>query len=835
MISDSVSADEIGTLPDFNVAEALQRVPGISTDQDNGEDRFVVVRGFQPEYNFTTVDGLTLPSTDNASRAVLFDTIPSTLIDRVDVFKSFTADMDGQAIGGAINLVTRSAFRQRPGFFVANLSAGRMEYTDQGPDRIDPSYRANATYSTVFGAHDQFGLALAFNGERRDTYTLSPTNSGTARFYFYDGAGRQLTGQDTVEDVRRASFIVPENASMYLYHSDRERLGGMAKLEFRSPSSDLRAYLQSFYFRRTDDERRDHSRVRNLTGSVAPLNLTQTSGTVVGASEPVTDLVDQVFEDTTAAVQTGFDWRFGGRGRLVGRAGHSRAELDNSLINGLFNISSNVRAGFSYRLDETDGFMVLTPTQPDFMGTAANYRMFRTTIGRNTNTEEINEATLDYAWNADPADQGPGLMIGGKYRQFDRVKNNDSLEYRPRSPLSMAGLTLDHTWVPPVYTVPMLFIDTERLSALNFTDTSLFNLQSSSVTASNNADYEISEDVAAAYLMAVWNRPGWRATAGVRYEETRVEASALQLRSGVFSPIASDTRYSNWLPRASLTYDVTDALRLRLAYSRPVGRPDYGDLAPYRTVTLAPVDRLLTISGGNPDLKPRVSDNYDLSLEYYVPGLDGLLSVGLFRKDIQDEIFTLRTFEPGVTFEGLTVDVTTNTPTNADSASLTGLEVGVIFNRFDFLPEGPWRNFGAAVNWTYIDSDAVFGFVDDVNGDGVPENTSRSVPLFLQPEQIANASLFYRQGPFEGRLSVNFKGEHLKSINDADSPFTDRYYDDRTRVDATLRYALTDRIRLSVEGKNLTGSYAQEIFAFGGHSTERDSGREVWLGLSFRR
>lgn len=831
-ISDSVGTDEIGSVPDFNLAESMQRVAGVSTAQDNGEDRFTIVRGFKPDYNFTTIDGLVLPSTDNASRSVLFDIIPSSVVKRVDIVKSFSADIDGQAIGGNIALVTRSAFDKDGVFFVANGAGGIMEHTDQGADDVDPSARLDMTFSNTFGDRDQFGVVIAGNYWKRDTYALSPTVSGTTPYYFYDADGTKLGSNAPGTQPEDIAAMVPENSAMYVYHSDRSRRGGVGKFEYRSEDDDFHAHIQAFRFERVDNERRDHQRLRNRDGSITPLQLTPTSGLVVGASEAAAEVLEQTFEDSMQGAQAGFDYRFGDRHLLEATLGYSEASLDNPGLASLYHIPKSEDQGFSYELGK-DGVPLATPTNPEIFGGPEHYQMYRTQYDWKRNAEEVSEGRLDYSFNLDPSAIGWGFKAGGKLRRFERVRDNDRAEYRPveGSTLFMDSVVSDHSYMSDAFSVPMMFINLNALQSLyDLDDPSAFSLRSSSAEASITSDYRISEDVDALYGMGVWGGDNYRLRAGLRYESTKVAASAQQSVDGEFVPFSTSSSYDNWLPRADATFDVTENFRIRAAYSRSLGRPNYEDLAPYRSVNFDPDLSRVVISGGNPELQPRESENFDLSFEYYIPG-GGLVALGLFHKELDNEIYELRTLQEGIEYEGETVDLLTVQPENAESASLSGVEIGVIKSSLDFLP-GWLSNFGVSANFAYIDSQAelVVG-----NDEATGEVTTRELyGLFLQPKRTANASLFYNQGPFEGRLAYNYKSGHLKSIASFDHPWADRLYDDRTRLDLQVRYWLSDHWRLFAEAKNLTGSYAHEINALGLHHTRRDSGRSYWFGATYK-
>lgn len=831
VISDSIGNDEMGSLPDFNLAEAMQRIPGVSTDQSRGEERFVIIRGMDSEYNFSTIDGLVLPSTDNASRAVLFDIIPSSAVRRVDILKSFSADMDGQGIGGAIDLVTRSAFDSQDMYFVANAAIGTWQYRNKGHETTKPARRADITIADRFGADDQFGFMVSGNYWLRDNYSLSPTTSGNSPFYFYDADLNRLPNNAPEVDESSIVHTVPENASIYLYKNERERIGTIGKLEFKSSSSDLYAHIQGFYFKRTDDETRDHHRLRNLDGNIPPENLTATSGTVVGRAEGAMEGQEEYRVDIQKGAQAGLNYGFADVHRIKARAGYTVGTFDNERFHALFHRPTSLDQGFSYELSK-DEYLVATPTNPEIFSGPENYRMFRSQFDWQKNKEDIKEGRLDYSWNVEPSSQGVGLMTGATVRRFERTRDNERAEYRPVGGVfTLDGYTEDYSYIPPVFTVPMIFVDVGGLRSLDFSDPTQFAFQNSSNTASVNADYQIKENVNAAYAMAVWNGPSVRLRGGLRYEDTKVRARASQNIGGTFEPFETDTSYSNWLPRVDVMYDVTDDFRVRAAYSKSIGRPDYDQLAPYRSVNFDPVLGRVTISGGNPSLNPRKSDNFDISFEYYFPDSEGILSIGLFHKKINDEIFTRRTYTEEFLYEDVLVELVTAQPENMESAKLSGIEIGLIKNTLDFLPE-IFHDFGISGNLAYIKSSGeVVVSSDEFTGEVV---TRELFGLINQPKWTANASLFYRKGDFEGRIAYNYKSKYLTALPVITQGWLDRIYASRSMIDTQMRYWLTDNLRIQLDVKNITNSSAHETFAYGLHHTRRIDGRAFWLGATFR-
>ncbi|MFC5343418.1 TonB-dependent receptor (plasmid) [Brevundimonas staleyi] len=822
-ISDSVAADEIARLPDFNLAEALSRVPGVSTVQDNGEDRFVAIRGMNGEYNYSTIDGFALPSTDEATRKLLLDIVPSTVVRRVDVVKSFTADLDGQAIGGRIDLVTRSAFdRNGDGFFAGNASIGYWENDHQGPDRVKPSANLSAAYSTRFGPQDQFGFVTSGTYWRSDRYTVSPTVSGN-RYDFYDASGKLL---DSPLDPASNGMAVPQSNPIFLYHNVRERLGGTARLEYK-PNDDLYAFLQGYYFQRTDTERRDETRVQRTSRTAAPTEQTPTSGLISSGVRAEAGTLEQEYDDQLRGVQLGVDWRPADGQKVSVRGGLARGSLDNPLFGSRFQSAST--ASLAYRYDMSGGFPVFTFVNPAYYLNPANYPSAY--VSRETfitTQEDLAEFAVDYDSNADNRD-GFGFQAGFKARQLKREHDEDYVEYRPVSGarFRLSDVLLDHAYTPPGYTVPQWFIDLDKSRAYLAEHPEQFSLWSGGAANSTNSDYRIEETVLAGYALATYRTDRLTLNGGIRVEQTRTESENL----GVVEDVAVNKGdYVDVLPRAQLTYDFDPQLRLRAAYSRSVGRPNFDDLRP-STQTREDAG-VISISGGNPELKPRVADNYDLTLEYYLPERRGMLAVGVFHKNIQDEIFSQSTLET-VNIDGVDMTLLRSIPMNARSASLTGLEFGAILPSLDFLG-GPMRHFGLTANFALIDSDASVPNVETASVRKYYPGDSRAVyGLFEQPRAVGNVSLTFNLGRFDSRLAYNYRGRRVTEVNT--TPWFDRLFDAQETWDLQARYDVTDAVQITAQVKNLTDSYAKEVNAYEDlYYTRREAGRSFWLGVSFR-
>ena len=194
-VVDSVGSDDIGRLPDFNIGEAVQRLPGVVVQNDQAEARFVTVRGLNSAYNYTTVDGVSIAVPDRNGRRVFMDVMPASLADRIDVYKTFTPDLEGGAVGGVLDIRTASAFERGSQLKVSG-EIGRYE-NHKGYNGSNPSGDADVKYSTLFGADQQFGLVLFGNYYHRDSYVPQLEAGSTHYFYNANGTSAGQPGVNT--------------------------------------------------------------------------------------------------------------------------------------------------------------------------------------------------------------------------------------------------------------------------------------------------------------------------------------------------------------------------------------------------------------------------------------------------------------------------------------------------------------------------------------------------------------------------------------------------------------------------------------------------------------
>lgn len=808
-VYDSVVEDDIGRLPDLNVSDSFRRIPGASATLDEDEGRFVTVRGLSSEYNLVTIDGIAVATHDafgGGGRGVNLEVIPNTAVSRLEIFKTFTPNIDGHAVGGYLNLVTRSAF-DRPGLQVrADATLGR--YTLRAlptSDDHDPEGRFNLTVSNTFGADDRFGalLSLSYDRKARDETKIIPDG------YSYFNAAGTSTGSPLTGN----GYAAPNQFRFFIYDDELQRMGAFARVDARL-TPDLQTGLSAFFFSQENAENRYGHQLLSLAGISGQ---TATSGTYARGLGEVSYSHFPI-ERRNAGLNWTTVYAPDGPHRLTGRVGYSFSDFTHDTPNVQFRTTAVANLGARY--DTSNLIPTFAVNDAAYWTNPANYSLFQYDFRNLRTDEDILEAKVDYVFTPDAA--GFGALAGAGFRQLTRTVDNDQRFYT-NAAQRLTGLVQPLDYAPPGRSVPYVFFDYDAFASLVAGNPAAFPVDNTrSVEASASGDFEYVEEIASVYGAATYTGDRFKVIAGLRFEHTSVTTDTFVRDTlptpDVFRPVTRDSTLSATLPSINASYDVTDALRLRAAVSRSLGRPNPTSIGQQLSVSADG----LTVTQGNPDLQPRESDNYDLSLEYTFSGGDGLLALAAFRKDITNEIVTVRT--PG-TFEGRSV--TFVQPTNAQEAEVSGLELSLVLSAFDFLP-APFDGFGFNGNAAILDG--AFTFTDTA---GARRTFGQ---LLAQPERIYNASLFYNwQDRAEVRVAYHFAGQNFSSVNTT-SPWLSRGTPDTEQWDMTARYELNDAWTVRVEARNLTD---EDQFITEGPGFDRliekvDYGRSFWIGLSFR-
>lgn len=804
-IMDVAAADEIGRLPDRNVAEVVERLPGLGVTYDQGEGRYVAIRGIPSDLNNYTFGGVEIGNPDGQSRSLPLDIVSGQLLNRVEVTKAKTADQDGQGIGGSINLVPQTAFDFRDRFVVqANVQAGYQELNDKVPVRGDVSVGGR------FGANEEFGVLLGGSYSER-TFTS---------YGVYPDDWRPVAGA--------ARGGMPINIKHTDYSLKRERIGAAGSLDWR-PSDDHQIYLRGIYSKFTEDEYRQRYRLDFATDALLPtltFNPGGTSGTQTGNTERRQDLRLEYKEKSILAAMLGGSSKFGDvkLDYVVARV-HNEVREPNQLWQFRCNPGP---------VDFDFGEKIFTAT-PRTECTANQLGFRQYTEQFETGDEDIWQGKLDLTWNIAALDEGSNVKLGAKVRATDKSfdSRNDTWtrggNAATRFTLGQFNLQGD-----PVRTYPdgddRVYLNSPTIGADAIRDWTKANLASAyfvrdtaaSLANATLNDIFIQEDVWAAYAQATLKFGPATITPGLRYERTTSKVAGSRLQNGTtVVPVNAENNYSDWLPSLIIRIDAGDKYSFRIAYTRNLGRPNYSQLSPGGSLSYEDGNGNGTYEGsfstGNPDLKPYRADSIDISAEYYF-AKGGLLSVGAFAKFIDNPIFTQSNLLTNTSFAGLNFErLSTSQPMNADSAELIGAEAAFQM-QFTFLP-GFLSGFGIEMNGTLVSSTLT-----------LPNGRVSTFPS--QSEFLYGAQLFYQAGPVEASIAYHNTGASLIAVGGL--PFQDQYNDDLRRLDAKIRFQVTDNISVFAEAQNLTDEPTRQ---YQGDRTDwfiqqERYGRTLWGGVS---
>ncbi|VXC90474.1 TonB-dependent receptor [Sphingomonas sp. 8AM] len=826
VIADTISSDEIGTLPDFGLGEALTRVPGVATIQNNarGEAQYLSIRGLSADYNLVQIDGVTLPANETGRRTVSLDVIPSSLASWVEVYKTVTAAMNANAIGGTANLRTRSAFDGGGRTFVGGrFDVGTWDF-ERTRGHANPSGQAEAIVSTTFGPDRTFGVVVSGSFFRRDSASL---NSASDNYLYFDPA----TGNRLVSPTNNVSnaFVAPDRRRWLHYDNVRERYGVFGKFEFDDHDR-FRAALTLADFRHTNDEERQSNLVAANTATAnnrysSYSNVTGTGGTVSSANAQV-DLVN--YDQTRRMRYADLAGTLTPNDRVKADLGVNFAVATYRQDARLATYRIANTTNLAYRYDIAPGsFTHFTFANPAFITAAANYRQFE----YGTNSDDQREQALTARANiaVGMEDEGLGVAAGAYARFLDRRYDYQVDNYRNTnaSTLMLSGALAPETYAP--YNgggQKMLLVEPAVARAVFDASGASFAANSTNAGGSLQSDYALTEDIYAAYAMARFARGPVRLTGGVRYEETALSTGSNSLRGTAYIYGQQHQAYRDWLPSAQADWDVTSALRVRAAYATTIGRPNYDDLAAREVVNVNSSTGSVSITGGNPGLRPRRSDNLDLSVEYYV-NRDTLFSAALFQKRIADEILVVRN-QASEVFDGVQQLVTRIRPVNASRPLVRGLELNAVVARMPFLP-GPLADLGVSANLTLLDPTPPSVTLSD-------NVTQRRLSgLFESANVVANAKLFYTLGPITVQGAWNHLSSILYSVSTTD-PLGDRRYAPSDLFDAQLRVKLSRHWTIVAQGKNLTDYRPQRLFGpdFRLLREEIDNGRAFYIGALIR-
>ncbi|MGY1529652.1 TonB-dependent receptor [Luteimonas sp. A649] len=746
-IQDTVSADSMGQYPDQNVGESLSRLPGISVTRDQGEGRYVVIRGLDAAQNSVTVDGIAMGTPEDSSRAAPLDVIPSESTERLTVIKAPTPDMPGDSLGGTIMVESASAFDREGRNMRFKAEASHQNLSGE------TSPKAAFNFSDVY--NDTFGVAFGLSWQDRD----------------YESDNIEVEYDLTPVEIQQRKYTI-----------NRERTGVNLNLDWR-PDNDNQYYLRTLYTDFTDAETRQNHIIPVGEGDIAGYDGNSWTVENISADDFGRRLRYRTKEEDTFTVSAGG----------MNRMGHAKFDYQLGYTKVRERVDDEVEMRFEYLGDEdmairvgpgrVPSFDVIDPAGGDAWLRNANYGLDRLVVGPKQVDDEAWSAKFDFTYAGEAVTWKTGLL--GRWR--DRDVNVDEAEFRIGPDIDLSGWTTGS----PSYRHGNMGdgLSSSAMRRYLRENRQLFSERPGDVAenamVSLVEDYTASEDVLAAYLMGTMDFGNLRVVAGARVERTDFDATGWMVdldEDGVLTaaPSSASKSYTSVLPGLHLRYDTDGDWVLRGAVTKTIARPSFGDITPRASINRDDEE----VDLGNPQLDPYESLNFDLSFERYI-GDSGIFSAGIFHKSIDGYIVdTWTNNDPA--FPGY--DVTR--PVNGEDASVLGVELNWQ-QKLDFLP-GAWSGLLVGLGGTWLDTEFVAGTED---------RAGEKFMLPLSSERLYSAHIGWENDRVSTRLAAVYRSEYLDEIG-SDSRY-DLWVAPNTQLDFSLDYKVTDSWGLYFEASNL--------------------------------
>ena len=813
-----LSSDAIGSLPDQNVAESLRRAAGVSIQLDQGEGRFVSIRGLDSALNGTSINGVRLPAPEGDTRSVALDVIDADALESIVISKSLTPDQDGDGIGGNIDIRTSTAFDRGGRYLRAKAEGIYSESSEEWGEKISVS----ASDIFMDGA---LGIAGSVTWNRRDFETENVETDGA-----------------WVTD--NAFFPYPEEYEMRDYIVERERLSAALNFDYKlGGNTDL--YLRTLFNEFQDQEFRSRVEVKlddaELVDSAGPGIAVFAEGDEIEFDRDIKDRLEK---------QQIWSTSIGGESLLGATTidyqlaySHSEEEEPNRIdtdfrADDVGDVTDAARLGLDVTDTQLPNLFFVDPVTTDYYYNAANFE-FDGLEFLNGITED-DEFSGQFNIRHDATLLGnPGFWkIGGKARIREKSRDVDSIVFDGFDGDDLLLSQFEGTVDFPLDAIGPVPAPGPVRSFFN-QNRGAFEEDSAATAISSNAeDYDAEENVYAAYAMAqISNGDGLELTFGGRLEVTDWSATG-RIASEITEPARDDfddgpageaeflaaletfnafvaseeaaggvrvdddvivrnngarDSYSDFLPSVNLKYDSGDNFVFRAAYYESIARPNFSAFVPSAALER---DEVGEINGevGNPDIQRQEAINIDASMDFYF-GDAGVVSIGAFYKDIDnyiaERVFFDETFF-GVTYDEASQDI------NLENADLLGAELSY-YNAFEDLPS-PFDGFLVGANFTRVTGSA--------------EIENREINLPRLSDTIANLIVGYDKYGLDLRVALSYRSEYLDEI-DAGGIGVDRYVDERFQLDLTAKYRITDQFQITAEVANITDEPFEAYLADG--------------------
>ena len=748
-----VSGRAMEISPDLTVANAIQRVSGVSVERsNNGDGQYAILRGMDKRYNYTLVNGIKIPSPDNKFRYVPLDIFPVELLERLEIYKSLTPNMEGDAVGGVVNMVMKDAPAKLQ--INANLASGYSQMFfdrkflgfDAGSVNYKSPYELNGrsynakTSDFSTGVVDYKAKQPAPNlvgglsiGQRFLNNKLGVLIAGSYQ-NTYRGTNSTFFNTSVVDDDKISRITSMDYRQ---YSEQQKRYGLHGKVDYTLNENNKLSWVNS-YVNLTNIQTRD----------VLTTNFSNADYNAAAGNAQIT---------------------YNTRSRLT------EQQIYNSTLHGEHKmIPGKLKVDWSavYSSAKND---VPDETSVTLNGLRTNFNETRTTASSMThrwsrNTDEDKAGYLNLTYTAEIAGTKVDFTGGGLYRDKQRSSFYNNYTFKPSVPASLYGVVFN-----------------------NYTDIA-WDVQNPQGAVANSLTYNASEKTTAGYGMFNFKVNKLEVIGGARVEHTN-QGYELLFPAGEANPVGSQV-YTDLLPSLNLKYGLTDKQNLRASYFRSLNRPGFYEVVPSKVVTEEYQER------GNPDLKRAIADNFDLRYELFPNSSDQLL-VGAFFKNIKDPIeYTIQ------------ADATRGqdqyySPGNFGNAKNYGLELDYIkfFNKFGFKANYTYTHSKITTDKTQRIRNAVSGDVETII-------VQQSRPLYGQAAHIGNLSLLYKDTKhgWDAQLAGSYTGERINTV----SQFVDNdiWQKGFIQMDASVEKKFKNNLSIFIKAGNLLNT-PTELFIKG--------------------
>ncbi|MEH6702925.1 TonB-dependent receptor [Parasphingorhabdus sp.] len=778
-VSSVLTRDAIGQFPDQNVAESLRRVPGINILNDQGEGRFVSVRGLDPNLNASSLNGVRIPSPESDVRSVALDVISSDLIESIEIKKSLTPDMDGDTIGASIEIRTVSAFDRKKDLLTGKIEGSYNEYSG------DVTPKGSIDFSTRLT--DNIGVAGGFSYYNRKFETDNVEAEGW--------------------DVNDDGIAYADEVQFRDYDVERERISASLSFDFRASDS-TELYVRGIYSQFDDQEFRGRTTFKLDEEASSGDTNSALFDDADGEIEIERDIKDRFESQKIRSVVIGGKtetgpWKVEYSGSWSKSSESENGSLDPTTFSNKFE-GDGVSVLFDYSDDRLPAYSYASGAA--LANDAGLYELDDVELtALSAAQDEEFSARLDVSRVFGMGNGDFTAQAGFKGRWREKGYDNNVEFYED----STGNYTLANVLGQQTYRLAELGPVASRTGATdyfraNFGD---FELQAiDSQFDSAVSDYNNQEDIYAGYLLGRWDSDKLRVIGGVRFERTEnvISANTVTLveedatfggvlftdDTVVVAPNSFTRSYDDWLPSLNVRFEPKRNLVLRAAGYRSVVRPNLSDLAP-RFAVEQNDDNEREGEFGNPDLQPYEAWNFDAAAEFYFSS-NGALTANVFYKDVKN--FIVSSLEENGTRFGIDFDEAT-IPINGPSAEIFGIELG-FSQALNFLPD-PLDGFLVNFNYTYTDASGTVPTDGDINN-------LRNIALPSSSKHTFNAVLGYEKGPFDFRLAGTYRDRYLDELGAEANE--DRYVDNHFQLDASVKVKLNKNIRLFAEWININNA-----------------------------